>query len=76
MARTTPYVADGMLVLGAGVSARTIAPGSDAWFAWLDSATSFTFKSAEGSFIARRERTSRGRGGWYGRAYQRRDGGL
>jgi LuxR family maltose regulon positive regulatory protein len=76
MARAMPYVADGTLVLGSGDGARTIIVGGDTWFAWLDSATSFTFESAEGMIVARRERAGSGRGGWYWRAYQRRNGGL
>jgi LuxR family maltose regulon positive regulatory protein len=71
-----PYVADGTLVLGSGDGARTIIVGGDAWFVWLHSATSFTFESVEGTFVARRERAGSGRGGWYWRAYQRRDGSL
>jgi LuxR family maltose regulon positive regulatory protein len=76
MARTTPYVVDETLVIESGDGRRTIAVGSDAWFAWLDGAMSFAFNSAAGTFIARRERASSRRGGWYWRAYRRRGGEL
>jgi LuxR family maltose regulon positive regulatory protein len=49
---------------------HTIAVGSQAWFTWLDTATAFTFACSDGTFTARRERSSSGRGAWYWRAYQ------
>jgi hypothetical protein len=48
--------------------------GSPAWFRWLETATAFTFTCPDGTFTARRERASSGRGGWYWRAEQRRGG--
>lgn len=47
-----------------------------AWQNWLASASSFTFKSAEGSFTAHKARASNGRGGWYWYAYRRQHGHL
>lgn len=41
--------------------------GSSAWFAWLESATTFAFTSASGRFTARKE--ARTRGGLYWKAY-------
>ena len=52
----------------AGSEASPITVGTPAWFAWLEDATTFTFTSPSGSFIARKER--RTRGGWYWKAYR------
>jgi hypothetical protein len=73
VARSTPRVEDAVLVGGAG-AAGSIAVGSPAWYAWLEGATSFAFRSAAGSFTARKER--RGSAGWYWKAYRKRAGTL
>src|SRR6478672_75082 len=67
MAHTTPRVAGPTLVLAAN-DAGPITVGAPAWFAWLESATSFAFSGPGGSFTARKE--NRARGGWYWRAYR------
>lgn len=54
----------------------TIAVGTPAWQTWLENASSFTFRSEEGSFTAQKLRASNGRGGWYWYAYRRRQGHL
>jgi class 3 adenylate cyclase len=74
MARTTPHVEQATLTLGLPGAEQAIAVGSPAWFTWLSTATAFTFACPEGTFTARRERASSGRGGWYWRAEQRRGG--
>ena len=74
MARTTPHVEQGTLRMGPPGAERIIDVGTPAWFTWLSTATAFTFSCPDGTFTARRERASSGRGGWYWRAYQRRDG--
>jgi LuxR family maltose regulon positive regulatory protein len=66
MARTTPQVEHDLLYGHGG--AAPIAVGSPAWFAWLEQASLFAFRSGAGSFTARRE--SRARGGGYWRAYR------
>jgi LuxR family maltose regulon positive regulatory protein len=66
MARTTPYVEHDLLSGHGG--AAPIAVGSPAWFAWLEQADLFAFRSGASSFTARRE--SRARGGGYWRAYR------
>lgn len=73
VARSRPRVDDAVLIDLAGAASR-IAVGSPAWYAWLEDATTFAFRSAEGSFIARKER--RGRTGWYWKAYRKQDGRL
>ena len=74
MAGTTPHVEQETLTLGLPGQEQVIAVGSPAWFSWLETATAFTFACPEGTFTARRERASSGRGGWYWRAEQRRAG--
>jgi LuxR family transcriptional regulator, maltose regulon positive regulatory protein len=66
MARTTPYVEHDLLSGHGG--AAPIAVGSPAWFAWLEQARLFAFRSGASGFTARRE--GRARGGDYWRAYR------
>src|SRR4051794_7642148 len=66
MARTTPQVEHDLLSGHGG--APPIAVGSPAWFAWLEQASLFAFRSSAGGFTARRE--TRARGGGYWRAYR------
>ncbi len=67
MARKAPIIRDGILVVEqpAGHETVRIAVGSDAWFAWLDQASSFIFDDPVGSFSARKK--PRGKNlYWYG----------
>lgn len=73
MARRTPYVAGTVLVTHDG-ALNGIEVGSAAWYAWLEEATTFTFRSAEGSFTARKERSEPS--GWYWKAYRKQAGVL
>jgi LuxR family maltose regulon positive regulatory protein len=73
VARSTPRVDDTVLVGSAG-AASSIAVGSPAWYTWLENASTFAFRSAEGGFTARKERS--GPTGWYWKAYRKRDGTL
>ena len=66
MARSTPRV-DGTVLVGVA-AASSIAVGSPAWFAWLEQASLFAFRSGADGFTARRE--GRARGGGYWRAYR------
>jgi LuxR family transcriptional regulator, maltose regulon positive regulatory protein len=50
--------------------------GSPAWFAWLETASTFSFVSEQGLFTARHERSSRQRGGRYWKAYRKQHGKL
>ena len=74
MAHPTPHVEQGTLTLREPDADHTIAVDTPAWFTWLETATGFTFACAHGTFTARRERSSSGRGAWYWRAYQHRAG--
>jgi LuxR family maltose regulon positive regulatory protein len=66
MARTTPQVMNDLLADHGGP--EPIAVGSPAWFAWLERARLFAFRSNAGTFTARQE--TRARGGAYWRAYR------
>jgi predicted ATPase/DNA-binding CsgD family transcriptional regulator len=50
--------------------------GTPAWYAWLSTARAFAFRSTFGTFTARKEQASNKRGGWYWRAYRKREGTL
>src|SRR5215212_10511116 len=73
MARTTARVDGGTLVI-APDDPHPIPVGSPAWFAWLESATSFAFTGPAGRFTARKE--ARARGGAYWKAYHTIHGTL
>src|SRR5258708_23883859 len=46
------------------------------WYAWLETATTFTFTCEEGTFTAHKARAGNRRGGLYWRAYRRQRGRL
>ena len=46
------------------------------WYAWLETATTFTFTCDEGTFTAHKACAGNRRGGWYWRAYRRKRGRL
>ena len=73
MPRTTARVEGDRLALAAD-AASPIAVGTPAWFAWLESATTFAFTSPAGHFTARKE--ARRRGGGYWKAYHTAHGTL
>ena len=73
MARTTARVEGSTLVIAAN-DTNPITVGTDAWFAWLETATAFVFTSPAGRFTARKER--RARGTWYWKAYRTDHGVL
>ena len=69
-----PSVNNGMVDFGAPGGAAGLTVGSPPWFRWLqdDTVRSFSFRSAEGSYTARKER--RGRRGAYWVAYRTASG--
>jgi LuxR family maltose regulon positive regulatory protein len=73
MAGTTPRVERGTLVGGAA-DGSTIAIDTPAWYAWLETATTFAFVGEQGSFTARKERSARAGGYW--KAYRKHKGTL
>jgi len=64
-----------LIYLNDGQEARLMV-GTPAWYAWLESATRFAFRSPFGTFTARKERAGHQRGEWYWRAYRKRGGKL
>lgn len=77
MTRSIPYIEDGLLhTSNEGAATITLAPGSPAWWAWLDdpSTRSFAFHSPDGRFTVRKERKQRG--GVYWIAYRKVRGKL
>ncbi len=76
MARTTPTVHNSRLFYQRDGQDCQLVVGTPDWYTWLDTATSFAFRSTQGSFTARKERSGNKRGNWYWKAYTRRDGRL
>ena len=75
MARTTPHIADGVLLYLDAAQERRVPVGQDGWWRWLadERSTTFRYTSGAGSFTARRERKHRS-AYWY--AYRRQGGVL
>jgi len=76
MAKAPPIIQDGILTdLRDGHPAQ-IAVDSPGWYAWLASASTFSFRSEAGSFTAHKEQAGNRRGKPYWRAYCTRKGKL
>src|SRR5215213_8744349 len=73
MARATALVDSATLVFPE-TEASPITVNTPAWFAWLEHATTFAFRSPSGHFTARKERQARGDGYW--KAYRTSHGTL
>ncbi len=71
-----PVVQDDTLLYQKDGQDYRLSVGTQAWYAWLSSATTFAFRSELGIFTARKERAGHKRGGWYWRAYRKRGGKL
>jgi LuxR family maltose regulon positive regulatory protein len=75
MARTTsPPLVDHTHLLLPDHADETVAVGSPAWYAWLENATSFVFRSPRGTFTAAKEHRSPAQEYW--KAYRRGAGRL
>ena len=74
--QSMPVVQDAILIYQHGGQDERLQVGTPAWYAWLNTARTFAFRSALGTFTARKEQASNKRGGWYWRAYRKRDGTL
>src|SRR5579859_7828926 len=72
----TPKVQGETLVYRQDGQEQGLTVGTAAWFAWLETASTFSFVSEEGSFTARREQAGHKRGGWYWKAYRKQHGKL
>src|SRR5436853_339835 len=71
-----PTVQGNILVYREGDQEGVLTIGTAAWFAWLETASTFSFVSDLGTFTARKERASTRRGGWYWKAYRKQHGKL
>jgi predicted ATPase/DNA-binding CsgD family transcriptional regulator len=76
MAQVSPIIQDGILTGMRDGSAVQIVVDSSDWYAWLESASTFSFHGEEGRFTAHKERAGNRRGRAYWRAYRKRDGKL
>lgn len=76
MIRNRPVVTDDTLRYQEQGHEQIVPVGTPAWYAWLRTASAFTFCASSGQFTARRERAGNGRGDWYWKAYCRRGGKL
>src|SRR5205823_10745499 len=65
MIRNRPVVTDDTLSYQEQGHEQIVPVGTPAWYAWLQSARAFTFRSSSGQFTARHERAGNGRGDWY-----------
>src|SRR5256714_14557155 len=71
-----PTVQGDILVYREGDEKGLLTIGTAACFAWLETASTFSFVSAVGTFTARKERASTQRGGWYWKAYRKQHSKL
>ncbi len=72
----TPTVRGETLVYRQDGQEQGLTVDTAAWFAWLETASTFSFVSETGSFTARREQAGHKRGGWYWKAYRKQHGKL
>src|SRR6266516_3588620 len=72
----TPTVQGETLVYRQDGQEQVLTVDTAAWFAWLETASTFSFVSEEGLFTARREQAGHKRGGWYWKAYRKQHGKL
>jgi predicted ATPase/DNA-binding CsgD family transcriptional regulator len=76
MAQTPPIIQDGILTdLRDRFPVQIVVDSSD-WYAWLQTASIFTFRGEHGSFTAHKEHAGNRRGGAYWRAYRTWQGKL
>jgi predicted ATPase/DNA-binding CsgD family transcriptional regulator len=76
MRETPPLILGEVLTYQQDGSPVQVTVGSAHWYAWLQTASTFTFQSRHGHFTARKERAGNRRGELYWRAYQKRGGRL
>jgi hypothetical protein len=76
MAQNHPTVQQDTLIYQLDWCTQEILLETSEWYAWLELASTFTFRSASGTFTARKERAGNKRGGRYWKAYHKREGKL
>ena len=72
----TPTIQGKTLVYRQDGQEQVLTVGTAAWFAWLETASTFSFVSETGGLTARREQAGHKRGGWYWKAYRKQHGKL
>ena len=72
----TPTVQGETLIYRQDGQEQVLTVDTAAWFAWLETASTFSFVSETGSLTARREQAGHKRGGWYWKAYRKQHGKL
>src|ERR671937_2150331 len=72
----TPTIQGETLIYRQDGQEQVLTVDTAAWFAWLETASTFSFVSETGSFTARREQAGHKRGGWYWKAYRKQHGKL
>jgi LuxR family transcriptional regulator, maltose regulon positive regulatory protein len=73
---TVGTVRNGCLVYEQQGQSVVVLLDTPAWYAWLETATTFAFTGEEGAFTAHKACAGNRRGGWYWRAYRRKRGRL
>jgi predicted ATPase/DNA-binding CsgD family transcriptional regulator len=76
MTHVSSIIQDGILTDLRGGSPMQIVVDSPDWYAWLQTASTFTFRGEEGFFTAHKEQAGNRRGRAYWRAYRTRHGKL
>ncbi len=76
MAPTLPIIQDETLTYQQDGTTAQMMVDSPRWYAWLRTASTFTFRSGAGVFTAHKERAGNRRGEAYWRAYRKRGGKL
>jgi predicted ATPase/DNA-binding CsgD family transcriptional regulator len=74
--QTMPVVQEDILLYQKDGQDERLPVGTPAWYAWLNTARTFSFRGASGTFTARKEQASNKRGGLYWRAYRKHSGKL
>src|SRR5690348_11856645 len=72
----TPTVQGETLVYWKNGQEQVLTMDTAVWFAWLETASTFSFVGETGRFTARREQAGHKRGGWYWKAYRKQHGKL
>jgi LuxR family transcriptional regulator, maltose regulon positive regulatory protein len=73
---TVGAVCNGCLVYEQQDQHMVVLVDTPSWYAWLETATTFSFTCEQGTFTAHKARAGNRRGGWYWRAYRRKRGQL
>src|SRR5215469_16261883 len=76
MRETPPLILGEVLTYQQDDSPVEVIVGSTHWYAWLETASTFTFRSGQTTFTARKEQAGNRRGEPYWRAYLKRGGKL